>query len=181
LGTSKELNIPTFAFAFLYAVVQAGAKSGTRAGLSTGGGCFGELSGYTPWMEGSEDGDGKGAKAYGVTGMTDGLASVSTLILVVVEGTEGSGGEVLALPEDVKLAELDVDVTAAGNDCGGRVDGELDKEVDGDDDDAPDWFDEKDEDEDVVESEGTAETRAAARRMRTAEGHIDVQWGHPAD
>jgi hypothetical protein len=39
-------------------------------------------------MGGSEDGDGKGKKGYGVTGMIDGPGSVSTLILVVVRSTE---------------------------------------------------------------------------------------------
>jgi hypothetical protein len=39
-------------------------------------------------MGGSEDGDGKGTKGYGVTGMIDGPGSVSTLILVVVRSTE---------------------------------------------------------------------------------------------
>jgi hypothetical protein len=123
-------------------------------------------------MGGPEDGDGKGAKAYGVAGMTDGPGSVSTLMLVVV------GGELLLL-EDDELAELDVDVTAGDNDCGGRVDSEGDKGVDGDDDDAPDGKGEGDED--GVEREGAAEARAAARRMRRAEDHIDVQWEHPAD
>jgi hypothetical protein len=42
------------------------------------------------------------------------------------------------LPEGDKLAGLNVDVTEEDNDCGGRVDGEWDKGVDGDDvDDAP--------------------------------------------
>ena len=60
-------------------------------------------------MGGSEDGDGKGAKGYGVTGMIDGPGSVSTLRLVVVRGTEEGRGEIL-LPEEDKLAGLDVDV-----------------------------------------------------------------------
>ena len=34
----EGFNMPTFAFALLYALVHAGAKSGTSAGLSTGGG-----------------------------------------------------------------------------------------------------------------------------------------------
>ena len=58
----KRSDKLTFAFAFLYALAHAGAKSGTSAGLPTGGGCLGELAGYTPIMGGSEDGDGKGAK-----------------------------------------------------------------------------------------------------------------------
>ena len=88
---------------------------------------MGELARYTPGTGGSEDGDGKGEKAYRVTGMTDGPVSVSTLVLV-----------------------------RTGDDCGERVDGD----GDGDDDD--------------VESEGVAEAHAAARRMRTAEAHMDV-------
>lgn len=67
-------------------------------------------------MGGSEDGDGKGAKKYGVTGMIDGPGSVSTLILVVVRSTEEGGGELL-LPEEDRLAALDVDVTEVDNDC----------------------------------------------------------------
>jgi hypothetical protein len=159
LGPLKKFDIPTLAFAFLYAFVQASAKSGTSAGLSTGGGCFGELAGYTPGMGGSEDGDGKGTKRYGVTGMEEGPGSVSTLILVVVSAEEGGGELELLLPEEDRLGRLDVD------------DDEVDKGVDGDDD-----KDEYDEKEDEVGGEGAAEARAAARRMRTAEGHMDV--GH---
>ena len=77
---------------------------------------------YTPRTGGSEDGDGKGEKAYRVTGTTDGPGSVSTLVLV-----------------------------RTGDDYGESVD------------------------DDDVESEGVAEARAAARRMRTAEGHMGVE------
>ena len=98
------------AFAFSYALVHAGVKSGTNAGFSTGGGCFGELAGYTPGIRGSDDGEWKGAKAYGVLGMTDGPGSVSTLILVVVEGAEEDVDELL-LPEEDKLAGLDFGIT----------------------------------------------------------------------
>ena len=87
---------------------------------------MGELARYTPGTGGSEDGDGKGEKAYRVTGMTDGPGSVSTVVLV-----------------------------KTGDDCGESVDS------DGEDDD--------------VESEGVAEARAAARRMRTTEGHMGVE------
>ncbi|KAH9988724.1 hypothetical protein BJV77DRAFT_1133659 [Russula vinacea] len=73
-------------------------------------------------MGGSEDGDGKGANGYGVTGMAD--------------GPEESRGELL-IPEEDKLGKLDVDVTEGD-----------DKGLDGED-------------------EGSAEARAAARRMRT--------------
>jgi len=79
-----ELGIPTFAFAFLYASAHARAKSGTNAGLSTGGGCLGKLAGYTPGIGGSEEGEGKGTKIYGVVGMMDGPGCVSRLSLVVV-------------------------------------------------------------------------------------------------
>ena len=37
-------------------------KSGTRAGLSTGGGILSAVKGYTPGIGGSEDGDGNGTK-----------------------------------------------------------------------------------------------------------------------
>lgn len=77
-------------------------------------------------MGGSEDGDGKGAKVYGVTGMIDGPGSVSTLMLVVVGSTEEGGGELL-LPEENKLVELDVDVTEEENDCSELVGGGWDK------------------------------------------------------
>ena len=53
----KRFNTLTFAFALLCAAVHAGAKSGTIAGLSTGGGCSGELAGYKPGTGGSEDGE----------------------------------------------------------------------------------------------------------------------------
>jgi hypothetical protein len=113
-------------------------------------------------MGGSEDGDGKGAKRYGVTGMTDGPDSVSTLILVVVSTEEG--GDELLFPEEDKLDRLDVD------------DGEVDKGVDGDND-GPECVDDKDEcdeKEDEVEGEGAAEARAAAKRMKTAADHMGV-------
>lgn len=101
----EPLKVHTFAFAFSYALVHARAKSGTSAGLSTGGGCLGELARYTPGTGGSEDGDGKGEKAYRVTGMTDGPGSVNTLL----------------------LAEGD-------DDCGERVDSDSDDDDDDDDD-----------------------------------------------
>jgi hypothetical protein len=158
----KGFDIPTLAFALIYAVVQAGAKSGTSAGLSTGGGCFGELSGYTPGMGGSEDGDGKGAKGYGVTGMIDGPDSVITLILVVVTEEDGGG---LLLPEEDKLAELDVDVTEEENDCDELVDGGRDKGVGGDDND-----------DGGKKNEGTTDARtAAARKTRMAKALMGVQ------
>jgi hypothetical protein len=126
-------------------------------------------------MGGSEDGDGKGAKGYGVTGMIDGPGSVSTLILVVVRRTEEGRGELL-LPEEDKLAGLDVDVTEEENECGERVGGGLDKGVEcNDDGDAPGCVDGK-------EDEGAGEARtAAARRTRMAKAHMDVQWGQPVD
>jgi hypothetical protein len=104
--SQEGFNIHTLALALVYALVHAAAKSGTSAGLSTGGGCLGEVAGYTPGMGGSKDGDGKGAKRYGATGMVDGPGSVSTLILVVVGSTDG--GELL-LPEEDELARLDGD------------------------------------------------------------------------
>ena len=68
-------------------------------------------------MGGSEDGDGKGEKRYGVMGIIDGPDSESAIVLVVE--VEESGGEEL-------LAGLNVDVTATeeDNDCGELVDGE---------------------------------------------------------
>ena len=123
-------------------------------------------------MGGSEDGDGKGAKEYGVTGMIEGPGSVSTLIFVVDESTEEGGGELLL----DKLAGLGVGVTEEDNECGERVDGGIDKGVDGDDDgDVPGCVDGK-------EDEGAAEAcSAAARRTRMANAHMDVQRGHPVD
>jgi hypothetical protein len=107
--------------------------------------------------------------------MIDGPGSVNTLILVVVRSTEEGGGELL-LPEEDKLAGLDVDVTEEDDDCGERVDGGWDKGVGGDDDgDAPECVDGK-------EDEGAGEARtAAARRTRMAKVHMDVQWGYPMD
>jgi len=94
-----ELRTPTFAFAFLYASVHARAKLGTNAGLSTGGGCLGILSGYTSGIGGWEEGEGKGTKIYGVVGMVDGPGCVSKppLVAVVV-----SRAEVEALKEEGK-------------------------------------------------------------------------------
>jgi len=117
-------------------------------------------------MGGSEDGDGKGAKVYGVTGMIDGPGSVSAIIPIVVRSTE-DGGELL-LPEEDMLAGLDVDVTEEDNDCGERVDGGRDKGVGNDDDgDAPGCVD--------GEDGGTAEARTpAARRTRMVKTRIDI-------
>jgi hypothetical protein len=112
-------------------------------------------------MGGSKDGDGKGEKAYGVTGMTDGPGSVSTPWLLLVRSTEEGGGELLLLPEDDKLAGPDVDVVEGNDDCGERVDTERDKGVDGEDDD---------DDGNV----GVAEARAAARRTRMAVDRMTV-------
>jgi hypothetical protein len=122
-------------------------------------------------MGGSEDGDGKGAKVYVVTGMIDGPGCVSTLILAVVRSTEEGGGELL-LPEEDISAGLDVDVTEEDNDCGERVNGGRDKGAGDDDDgDAPGCVD--------GEDGGTAEARTAAtRRTKIAKARINVQWGH---
>jgi hypothetical protein len=116
-------------------------------------------------MGGSEDGDGKGAKGYGVTGMIDGPGSVSTLVLVVVRSTAEGGGTLLLPEEDI----LDVGVREDDKDSGERVDGGRDKGAC------------TDNDSDVLgsvngkEDGGTAETRAAAaRRTRMTEAHMDV-------
>ena len=86
----SEPRKPTFAFAFLCASAHARAKSGTNSGLSTGGGCLGRLAGYTFGIGGSEEGEGKGMKIYGVVGMMDGPGCVSKLplVAVVVRGAE---------------------------------------------------------------------------------------------
>ena len=88
--------------------------------------------------------------------MTDGPGSVSTLILVVVEGAEENVDELL-LPEEDKLAGLDVGVTEEDNEGI------------------------EEEGKDKLEGEGVAAVRAAARRTRMAEDHMDVKWGHPVD
>ena len=102
-------------------------------------------------MGGPEDGDGKGAKGYGVTGMVDGPGSVSTELL----------------PEEDKLVGLDVGVREEDKDCGERVDCGRDKGVC------------TDNDGDVLgsvngeEDGGAAETRAAAaKRTRMTEAHM---------
>ena len=82
-------------------------------------------------MGGSGDGEGNGAKAYRLIGMTDGPGSVSTLIIVVVRTEKGV--DALLLPEKDKLAGLYIGVTEGDKDCGGRVGGECDKGVDHDD------------------------------------------------
>jgi hypothetical protein len=119
-------------------------------------------------MGGSEDGDGKGAKIYGVTGMIDGPGSVSTLILVVVRSTKEGGGTLLVPEEDI-LVGLDVGVREEDKDSCKRKDCGWDKgactDIDGD----------------VLgsvngkEDGGAAETRAeAARITRMTEAHMDV-------
>ena len=123
-------------------------------------------------MGGSDDGEGNGANAYRVIGMADGPGSVSTLILVIVRTEEGV--DALLLPEKDKLAALGVGVKEGGND-GRRVDGECDKiVVDGKEEC-------KGEDKDKWVSEGAAAARAATKRTRTAEDHINLQWGNPVD
>ncbi len=124
-------------------------------------------------MGASEDGDGKGTKEYGVTGMTVGPGSVRTLILEVVRPEEGRVE--LLLPAEDKLAGVDVDVTEGDSEYGEWVDDERYKGVDGNDDgDAPGCVDRK-------EDEGTAEAGATARRTRTAKDRMEMQWGHPVD
>ena len=121
-------------------------------------------------MVGSEDGDGNGAKGYGVTGMIDGPDSVSTLILVlvVVRSTEEEGGGELPPPEEDILVGLDVDVREEDKDCGVCVDGGRDKGVcGGNDSDVLGCVDGK-------EDGGAAKTRtAAARRTMMTEAHMD--------
>ena len=75
-----ELRIPTFAS------VHAWEKSGTNAGLSSLNRrrCLGKLAGYTSEIGGSEEGEWKGMKIYGVVGMTDGPGCVSGSLLVAV-------------------------------------------------------------------------------------------------
>jgi hypothetical protein len=129
---------------------------------------LGERAGYTPGIDGSDDGDGKGAKGCEVIGMIDGPGSVSTLVPKVVS-TEGDRGELL-FPE-YELAGLDVDFTEVDDDFSGRLAGG---------DDGPGWVNDKDEgsgkeDEDKMEED--AETRAATRRAKMAADHMDVDVG----
>jgi len=99
--------VAIFAFAFSYASVHARAKSGTNlnAGLSTGGGCLGVLSGYRSGIGGPEEGEGKGMKIYGVVGMVDGPGCVSKPPLVAVVVV--SRAEVEALKEEAGTSEGD--------------------------------------------------------------------------
>lgn len=84
--------------------------------------------------------------------MTDGPGSVSTLILVV-RNTEVGGGTLL-FPEENGLAELGIEgMTEWVGDKGGG-DGESDV--------------------DEVESEGTADARAATMRVRMAKVHMNA-------
>jgi hypothetical protein len=119
-------------------------------------------------MGGSDDGDGNGAKGYGVTGTIDGPGSVSTLMLVVVRSTEEEGGGELLLPEEDTLVGLDVEVREEDKDCGVRVDGDWDKGVcGGDDGDVLGSVNGK-------EDGGAAEARTAAvRRTRMTEALMD--------
>ena len=82
--------------------------------------------------------------------MTDGPGSVSTLILVVVKSTEEGRGELLLN----ELAELGIE---------GVLEWIGDKGEGGGKDDA-----------DGMESEGTADARAATTRVRTAEIHMNA-------
>jgi hypothetical protein len=87
--------------------------------------------------------------------MTDGPGSVSTLILilVVVGGTKEGRGEVL-FPEKLELGGLGTEGVPEW--VGGKGEGSGEKGVD------------------KVESEGTADARAATMRVRTAEVHMNA-------
>ncbi len=132
-------------------------------------------------MGGPQDDDGKGSNAYEVAGIREGSNPVSTLILVVVETTEGDRGELL-LPDEEKPVGLGVEVADGDNDGGElvKVARENEGESDGDNDGTEfvDGDSEVDsdgkEDEDEVGSEVAAVVRAAATRMRTAEGHMNA-------
>jgi hypothetical protein len=115
---------------------------------------LGELAGYTPEMGGTEDGDGKGSKVYGVTGMTDGPGSVSTLILGLVRSTEEGRGELFR--EENGLAELGNEGVPECQWVGDKGEGDGERDVD------------------KVESEGIADARAATMRARTAEVHMNA-------
>jgi hypothetical protein len=85
--------------------------------------------------------------------MTNGPGSVSTLILVVVGSTEVGRGELLFLEEN-EPDELCIEGV-------------------------PEWFGDKGEgdgekDVDKLENEGTADARAAAKRVRRAEVHMNA-------
>ena len=99
----------------------------------------------------------------------DGPGSVNIPILGIVTST-GEGRIELLLPEEDKLGGLDVDVT------------EVDNKGVGSDDDALEWVGDKgkgnrNDDEDKVESEGTAKARAETRKMRAADDRMDVRQG----
>jgi hypothetical protein len=116
---------------------------------------LGELAGYTPEMGGTEDGDGKGSKVYGVTGMTDDPGSVSTLILGIVRSTEEGRGELL-FREENGLAGLGIEGVPECQWVGDKGEGDGERDVD------------------KVESEGTADARAAAMRATTAEVRMNA-------
>ena len=75
-------------------MAHAGAKSGTSAGVSTGGGVLGEAKGYTPGIGGSEDGEGTGTKVHELMGMPDGSDWVRSLEPLVDEVWELERGRI---------------------------------------------------------------------------------------
>ena len=79
-------------------------------GLSTGGRCLGEVSEYTPGMGGCEEGEGKGAKMYGVVGITDGPGCVSTLMLVDVVAAGAENGVLEEVSDDEDEGEVKAEV-----------------------------------------------------------------------
>lgn len=123
-------------------------------------------------MGGSDEGEGKGTKAYGVVAMVDGPGSVSTLMLVDVDVVAGAEDELLEGEDDVllllerdELAGLEVDVKEGNDDEGSESDEGVvgGKREDGDDGAAPDVVEGR---EDGMEGSGeeAAKARPVPRR-----------------
>ena len=100
----------TKAPASVSAAAQAGVKSGTSAGLVTGGGLLGAAKGYTPGIGGSEDGNGVAVapgvdrRVPGVVGRVFGVPEVDGRVPGVVGRVFGVPGVVDGVPCVVEVA-----------------------------------------------------------------------------
>lgn len=110
--TPQETIWLTKAPASVSAAAQAGVKSGTSAGLVTGGGLLGAAKGYTPGIGGSEDGNGVAVapgvdrRVPGVVGRVFGVPGVDGRVPGVVGRVFGVPGVVDGVPCVVEVASV---------------------------------------------------------------------------
>jgi hypothetical protein len=79
-------------------------------GLSTGGGLLGDAKGYTPGIEGSDEGDGNGTKGYERMGIPDDSGWVRTLKPLVEELSGLKRGGEAPVPDVDELTAPEVGI-----------------------------------------------------------------------